>query len=194
MFTSDTDRKSAFRSLIFFVIFTAFMALFGAIYEIFSHGVYSYFMIYAFAFSLVLGVIPHLFIALYGKVFPKPISKNCWNHGVITLTVGSAFYGVLDIFGTTNFTVLVYLSVGGVLIIAGLTTYVVTIVKEGINAETACIEDENIDEEKAEEVDETGVEVIDEDTEEIVEIAADNMEEVYGEEADEEVADETDND
>ncbi|MBO7369357.1 MAG: hypothetical protein J6U25_03635 [Clostridia bacterium] len=194
MFTSDTDRKSAFKSLIFFVIFTAFMALFGAIYEIFSHGVYSYFMIYAFAFSLVLGVIPHLFIALYGKVFPKPISKNCWNHGVITLTVGSAFYGVLDIFGTTNFTVLVYLSIGSVLIITGLTTFIVTIVKEGKNAETSYIEDENLDEDNTEDVDETSEEVIDEDTEEVFEEGAEDMEEVDAEEAFEETAEEADND
>ena len=34
--------------LMFNVIGVIFLALFGAIYELFSHGVYSYHMIYAF--------------------------------------------------------------------------------------------------------------------------------------------------
>ncbi len=41
-----------------------FCALFGAVYEIFSHDVFSYFMIYAFAIPLVLGAFPMLWIAL----------------------------------------------------------------------------------------------------------------------------------
>ena len=35
-----------------------FFAVFGGIYEYFSHGVYSYFMIYAFMIPLVLGTVP----------------------------------------------------------------------------------------------------------------------------------------
>ena len=41
-----------------------FCALFGAVYEIFSHGVFSFFMIYAFAFPLVLGAVPMLWMGL----------------------------------------------------------------------------------------------------------------------------------
>ena len=41
-----------------------FCALFGAIYEFFSHGVFSFFMIYAFAIPLAAGAFPLLWIAL----------------------------------------------------------------------------------------------------------------------------------
>ena len=44
---------------------TVFSALFGAVYELFSHGVYSYCMIYAFAFPLLLGDIPAISIKAY---------------------------------------------------------------------------------------------------------------------------------
>ena len=38
------------------LIATVGCALFGAVYERFSHGVYSYWMLYTFAFPLALGV------------------------------------------------------------------------------------------------------------------------------------------
>lgn len=41
-----------------------FCALFGAVYEFFSHGVFSFFMIYAFAIPLAAGAFPLLWIAL----------------------------------------------------------------------------------------------------------------------------------
>lgn len=41
-----------------------FCALFGAVYEFFSHGVFSFFMIYAFAIPLAAGTFPLLWIAL----------------------------------------------------------------------------------------------------------------------------------
>ena len=43
-------------------------ALFGAVYERFSHGVWSCFMVYAFAFPLLLGLMP--FFLLQKKAGP----------------------------------------------------------------------------------------------------------------------------
>ena len=46
-----------------------FCALFGAVYEFFSHGVFSFFMIYAFAIPLAAGAFPLLWIALRSKKY-----------------------------------------------------------------------------------------------------------------------------
>ena len=129
MFISDTERKPMFVHLIFQVCFTAFIALFGGIYEIFSHGVFSYFMIYAFAIPLALGVIPYLFLALFGKILPSAFSNCFWNYGIVTLTLGSVMKGVLEIYGTDNFTAYVYLA-GIPLVLIGLESYVRKIIKE----------------------------------------------------------------
>ena len=43
------------------------LALFGAIYELFSHDVYSYYMIYAFAIPLLMGVLPYEAMLVFNK-------------------------------------------------------------------------------------------------------------------------------
>lgn len=50
---------------------TLFFAFFGAVYEAFGHGVYSYFMIYAFAFPLLMGVLPAVMQLIRGKAFDR---------------------------------------------------------------------------------------------------------------------------
>ncbi len=102
---------------------TCFTALFGAIYEIFSHDVYSYFMIYAFAFPLMLGVLPCVVLLLVRPHMPAEAAYKAWNSGVATLTTGSVYKGVLDIYGTTNKLVYVYAVVGAVFIIAGMVLF-----------------------------------------------------------------------
>lgn len=66
-----TDKKKAgeyahqmIRYSFIYLASAVFCALFGAVYEIFSHGVFSFFMIYAFAFPLVLGAVPMLWMGL----------------------------------------------------------------------------------------------------------------------------------
>lgn len=103
-----------------YLIATVFMALFGAIYEHFSHEVYSYYMIYAFALPLMLGVLPGFIIGLFDFRIPTPKAYRLWNYGVATLTVGSAFKGVLDIYGTTNRLVYVYPIAGGILLVSAM--------------------------------------------------------------------------
>ena len=44
----------------------------AAVYGLFSHGVYSYFMTYAFAIPLLAGALPHLLAALKGAC-----GQNC---------------------------------------------------------------------------------------------------------------------
>lgn len=66
-----TDKKKAgeyahkmIRYSFIYLAAAVFCALFGAVYEIFSHGVFSFYMIYAFAFPLVLGAVPMLWMGL----------------------------------------------------------------------------------------------------------------------------------
>lgn len=94
-----------------------FTALFGAVYELFSHEVYSYYMIYAFAVPLVLGVLPSLLCLVRRGGRARITAVRIWMAGVITLTIGSVFQGVLEIYGTTNKLTVLYLIAGIVLLL-----------------------------------------------------------------------------
>ncbi|MBO6040384.1 MAG: hypothetical protein J6P58_04170 [Oscillospiraceae bacterium] len=96
-----------------------FLAFFGAVYEHFSHGVYSYYMLYAFALPLGLGALPWCVLSLRRRRSPCRAAAQLWDSGVLTLAVGSVFRGVLDIYGTTNRLVIVYPAVGAALLLAG---------------------------------------------------------------------------
>lgn len=92
---------------------TVACSLFGIVYEYFSHGVYSPFMVYSFTIPLLLGVIPHLVFWLR----PKLDAGGWWQKAtlalsVITLTVGATLQGVVEIYGTTNQAIIYYLWTG----------------------------------------------------------------------------------
>lgn len=95
-----------------------FCALFGAIYERFSHEVYSYFMIYAFSFPLVLGGVPFFMMQKTGRPFPYK-AAGLIHAGVAAFTVGSIVQGVLVIYGTSNPLTAVYWTTGAALTAAG---------------------------------------------------------------------------
>ena len=90
---------------------TLFLAFAGAVYEHFSHGVYSYWMIYAFAFPLVMGVVPYTVLLMKEK-YPNRIFLNLWNSAIATFSVWSLLKGVLAIAGYTNNMVVIYPVVG----------------------------------------------------------------------------------
>ena len=121
MYTSELDLK---KNLLWNLIAAAFLALFGAVYETFSHEVYSYYMIYAFAVPLLLGAMPCTLLLL-GKKHPGKIALRLWNSGIATLSVGSIFQGVLEIYGTTNSLIIVYPIAGGILMLLSLTALLV---------------------------------------------------------------------
>ena len=98
---------------------TAFSALFGAVYELFSHGVYSYCMIYAFAFPLLLGVLPFFGMWKRRKAFPGLLAAQLIHAGIAALCIGSIVQGIIDIYGTENVLISVYWIVGGMLTAAG---------------------------------------------------------------------------
>ena len=98
---------------------TVFTAFAGAVYEHFSHGVYSYFMIYAFAFPLLMGVAPYSVMLMRGRT-PDRIFLNLWNAAIAALCTGSFFAGVLAIAGYTNAKILVYQIAGFALAVAAV--------------------------------------------------------------------------
>ena len=116
--TPERKRLKAARN---YLLVSLFCAFFGAVYELFSHGVYSYFMLYAFAFPLALGTLPEILRGLRGAE-PSPISAQLWGAGVAALTVGSIFRGILDIYGTSSPLSIVYWIVGGALLLSGALT------------------------------------------------------------------------
>ncbi|MBQ7460618.1 MAG: hypothetical protein IJS72_04535 [Oscillospiraceae bacterium] len=121
--SAKSSRRRLSRNLIVYVLATIFCALFGAVYERFSHGVYSYYMLYAFAIPLCLGVLPlSLIIAGAGRV-PSKAVRSFFDCGVATLTVGCIFKGVLYIFGTTNRLSIVYMLAGIPLLAIGIILY-----------------------------------------------------------------------
>jgi hypothetical protein len=105
---------------------TLFCALFGAVYELFGHGVYSYGMLYAFAFPLVLGVTPLLLFTMLRLPYPNRFARGVYHAGIATLTVGSLVTGALEIYGTTNPLTLVYWIVGAALAAIGAAAYLVS--------------------------------------------------------------------
>ncbi len=114
-------KRKARKTVIIYLGVTLFCGLFSMVYEHFSHGVYSDYMIYLFLFPLSGGVLPFAVIGLMDRLyFPGRISLNLYNSGIATLSVGCCFKGVLEIYGTTSYYMPVYWIVGTVLTASGI--------------------------------------------------------------------------
>ena len=215
MYTSDKNEiihyaDNMLHDAFLYLIAGIACAAFGLIYELFSHEVYSFYMIYAFLILLVPGTFLNLLIVWLavkkekqlrireaavrsavnaasadvrntgdaaaqrvvdaefeedadsrdelsnetktpvstGVFFPEPAdSQNCarneiaesnagtgvffpgrftrhaWNSGLVALTAGSLFKGVLDIYGTTNKLIVVYPIAAAVLLFAAVVSF-----------------------------------------------------------------------
>ena len=124
MYTSENDiTRQTSKTAFVYLLISLFCALFGAVYEMFSHGVYSFYMLYAFAFPLAGGTLPFLAISLFQKRYPETVARNIYHSGIATLTVGSIIQGVLEIYGTTNRLTGLYWLVGVILLFAGIMFY-----------------------------------------------------------------------
>lgn len=108
-----------------YLFVSLFCALFGAVYEVYSHEVYSYYMIYAFVIPLAGGTLPFFSLAYFSRPAPGRGSLNLYHSGIAALTVGSIIQGVLEIYGTTNRLVFAYWIVGVSLLGIGLVLYVI---------------------------------------------------------------------
>ena len=103
-----------------------FCAAFGGIYEIFSHGVYSNYMMYAFLFPLIGGTLYNLILYCFSRLrLQRGLSLIFYNTGIAALTIGSIVRGILDIYGTDNILVNVYRYAGVILVCLGAVFYAV---------------------------------------------------------------------
>ena len=108
-----------------YIIISAVCLIFALIYEHFSHGVTSHYMVCAFLIPLLGGFLVNLIIKSADLMVPGKWSSNLYNSGIAALTVGSIVKGVLDIYGTTNHLTIIYLIAGLVLIFAGIVQYII---------------------------------------------------------------------
>lgn len=118
------DIKAAF----IYLVISIFLAFAGAIYEHFSFGVYSYYMIYAFAIPLIMGTLAFSvrYIVRTRQARQETIicdntsAELMWHAATATLTVGSILTGALAICGRPNSLVIVYPIAAALLIIAAV--------------------------------------------------------------------------
>ncbi len=111
------------RHALIFLLISLFLVVFASVYEMFSFGVYSVFMICAFTVPLCLGSVVSLILFAVRAQAPSPAAAAVYNSGIATLTVGSILKGVLDISGYTNHLMPVYAVSGALLILAGSVLY-----------------------------------------------------------------------
>lgn len=103
---------------------SASCAVFGLIYESFSHGVYSNHMLFFFLFPLLGGVLPFLLLAMGSHCYrPGRGVARLYHAGIAALTVGSCVSGVLEIYGTSSDLTAVYWFTGGLLTGLGVLFY-----------------------------------------------------------------------
>lgn len=94
-----------------YAVSSALCAVFSAIYEHFSHGVWSAWMVMLFAFPLLLGAVPAVVGAIRGARVSR-LARQLWACGVMTLAMGSCLRGVLEIYGTSSPIIGAYFPVG----------------------------------------------------------------------------------
>ena len=101
-------------------------ALFAAVYEFFSHQVYSMFMLLAFLVPLLGGVLPlSLLAGTDEKKHPGILCRCLYGSAVAVLTVGCIFRGILEIYGTTSYLGIFYWIAGAMLLLPALVLYAV---------------------------------------------------------------------
>lgn len=115
MYTSVTEKISKKGS--WYLASSVIIALAAWVYGLFSHGVHSPFMTYAFMIPLILGAAPHIAAALSAKAGKgENLRRSLADKGICdlqlaviaTLTAGSLLKGALDIYGTTNRLMIAY--------------------------------------------------------------------------------------
>ncbi|MCI2058061.1 MAG: hypothetical protein LKJ80_02515 [Oscillibacter sp.] len=96
-------------------------AVFALVYEFFSHGVYSAYMLGLPLFPLLLGALPALLGRRRGAL--RPAVRGLWRAGVAALGTGSCVAGILEIYGTTSPYVPVYWAAGLALLAAAAAVF-----------------------------------------------------------------------
>ena len=124
--SSENAKKRKKKKLCVFdayLLASAFCVVFGAVYEIFSHGVYTPYMYLAFLIPFLGGALPFFIIRLSKAPRPAWISVCLHAFGIAVLTVGCIMQGALVIYGTTNRLMSIYLIAGLISTALGIFSY-----------------------------------------------------------------------
>ena len=130
------EGQLSWKSLLPIGLITIFVFAFAQIYGLFSHGVHSAFMSYAFLLPLTLIFLPKFINLCTGnrlwnlslengdeagekKLFFTSLAFFLWKSVVEVITVGSIYKGVLDIYGTSGTFEWIYLVVGILALVSG---------------------------------------------------------------------------
>ena len=112
-----------------YIVISIVCIIFATIYESFSHGVYSNFMIFAFLIPFIGGTCVSVALLKMNEL-PSRITNNLYNASIATFTFGSIIKGVLEIYGTTNIKIYLYLVVGFFLFLCSLISFAINIIKQ----------------------------------------------------------------
>jgi len=131
------DKKSINQIRIWYAGAVIMCVVFAFIYEQYSHGVYSGYMMLAFLFPLAGGILLEIIYRITKKYLSgkhiqcrkSRLYTELISGGVIWLTLGSLYSGVLEIYGTTNRLTIVFWMAGTGLCIAGITVYLIKLKK-----------------------------------------------------------------
>ena len=127
---STSDKSLLQRILFRYLSASAFCGIFSLVYEHFSHGVVSNWMVFLFLFPLIGGALPAAAaLFLPGGGAPSRAVRNGWSSAVATFTAGSCLAGVFEIYGTTSALVPVYWWAGGLLALFTLTVLLIETVR-----------------------------------------------------------------
>ena len=121
MSANENRRLRAAKTARTWLFLSLFVLLFSVVYEHFSFGVWSGYMAFACAVPLALGGLPWAVNA--ARTVPAILSdwtRRLWTAGVVTLTVGCLFRGILDIYGTDSGLGTVYWIAGPPLLVLAL--------------------------------------------------------------------------
>ena len=119
------DIKTIKKQIYKYIIISIFFLIFGIIYEFFSHGVYSTYMIGAFLIPLIMGCFIYTII-YYLKMYSylSSLGTVFFNTSILSFTIGCIMKGVLEIYGTTNQLIVSYLFLGIVLTIVSFIIHI----------------------------------------------------------------------
>ena len=102
--------------MLIYLLSSAFCLLIFLVYNIFSHGVLSFFMTFLFIWPLVFGFLPAFVLYIIMKKKPfilrSRIPARLYRSGVASITMTSLLQGIFEIAGTDSIYTVILLSIG----------------------------------------------------------------------------------
>ncbi len=104
--------------------YSLFLLIFSLVYQIFAHGVHSFYMTWLPCFTFIPGFLPMLAVWKTSLV-PEPgeLSSDLYHAGVAAMTVSALLRGIFEIAGTTSVYQRMMMQAGIILLVAGLLIY-----------------------------------------------------------------------